>query len=305
MRYLMTGATGYVGSSVAERLLKAGHEVAGLARNSEAETALRARGIDPIPGDLAQPKSWAGRREGVDGFIHTAFNHGGDFGEAVRQERAAVKAVIERFANSGKLVLVVTATGVLGDTGSHPVDESFPGQSGFPAEIRKGVEADVLGAAATGVRGVVVRPAILVYGHSASQFVPHLVRTALQNREAVYVGAGENRIATVHVDDLADLIVSAAERASAGAILHGASGDIATRDLAEAIARGHAGLGVRSVDEAEAASLWGHFPAMLLALNHRVSSQQTRAALGWTPGAKTPSLAHDLASGSYSSPHFT
>jgi uncharacterized protein YbjT (DUF2867 family) len=59
MRVFLTGATGYIGSAVAERLRAAGHQVSGLARSAASERKLREAGITPVPGDFADPPSIA------------------------------------------------------------------------------------------------------------------------------------------------------------------------------------------------------------------------------------------------------
>ena len=53
-RIFVTGATGYVGSAIALRLARAGHEVYGLTRSREAAAALERAGIKPVVGDLAR-----------------------------------------------------------------------------------------------------------------------------------------------------------------------------------------------------------------------------------------------------------
>jgi len=111
-----------------------------------------------------------------------------------------VGALIEAFDGTGKRMVVATATGVLGDTGPEPVADDFAGQPDFPARIRMGVEDDVRQASRRGVRGVVVRPAILLHGHGAGQFVPMLVAAARASGVAGYPGAGTNRLASVHDD---------------------------------------------------------------------------------------------------------
>ena len=52
MKVFITGATGYIGGSVATRLLERGDHVIGLARSAEAAAALKKRGIEPLMGDL-------------------------------------------------------------------------------------------------------------------------------------------------------------------------------------------------------------------------------------------------------------
>jgi uncharacterized protein YbjT (DUF2867 family) len=52
MKIFPTGATGYVGGSVAARLLQQGHEVTGLVRTEEGERELRRRGMRTVLGSL-------------------------------------------------------------------------------------------------------------------------------------------------------------------------------------------------------------------------------------------------------------
>src|SRR5687768_13641678 len=52
MKVFVTGATGYIGGSVATKLLERGDRVLGLARSEEAAAALKKRGIEPVAGDI-------------------------------------------------------------------------------------------------------------------------------------------------------------------------------------------------------------------------------------------------------------
>lgn len=299
MNFLVTGATGYVGSRVIELLETRGHKVIGLVRSAAAADRLRANNIEAAIGDLAQPSSFVPAAVAADGVIHTAFGHGIDFMAAVEEERQAVASLVEAYAGTGKRLVVSTATGVVGDTGPEPVDESFAGQPDFPARVRMAVEEDLKAAAERGVGAVVVRPAVFVHGHGASQFVPMLVNIARERSEAGYLGSGQNRIATVHVDDLAELYVLAAENGQAGTIYNGAGGDISTYQLAVAIAAGNSGVVPVSYAPERAEEVWGPFPAMLLGINNRASGERARRELGWRPYEHTPYLAEDLSTGSY------
>src|SRR6187200_3198595 len=52
MKIFITGASGYIGGSVAAHLIAAGHQVTGLVRSPEKAEADRTRGIEPVLGTL-------------------------------------------------------------------------------------------------------------------------------------------------------------------------------------------------------------------------------------------------------------
>ena len=52
MKVFITGATGYIGGSVATKLIERGDQVIGLARSDDAAAALKKRGIEPLAGDI-------------------------------------------------------------------------------------------------------------------------------------------------------------------------------------------------------------------------------------------------------------
>ena len=60
MRVLIVGC-GYVGLPLGAELVRLGHEVHGLRRNSGAEEALKAAGVVPHFGDLTRPEALAGQ----------------------------------------------------------------------------------------------------------------------------------------------------------------------------------------------------------------------------------------------------
>lgn len=300
MKYFVTGATGYLGSRIAARLVARGDSVSGLARDDTAEMRLRDAGIEPSRGDLGQPSEWLPLLDHVDGVILTAFDHSGDWFAAVEQERAVANIAAKALAGTEKPLVATTATGVVGDTGAVPVDESFQGQADFPARPRIAVEGDLQRSAADGVRTVIIRPAVLLHGHGASQFAPLLVSAAKRTGVSGYPGDGANRIATAHVDDVADLYLLALDKAPGGSVFNAAGSDVSTRELAEAVNAAIGGTArVESVSPQVAIDLWTFLPALLLGINNRTSGERARAELGWQPYVRTPSMLDDLASGSY------
>ena len=76
MKIFLTGASGYIGGSLAESLLADGHEIHGLARNEERAQQLRSRGMHAIVATLDEPEPLAAAsREALDtnGNRKTAF----------------------------------------------------------------------------------------------------------------------------------------------------------------------------------------------------------------------------------------
>ncbi len=72
MRFLVTGATGFVGGALARRLAAHGHETLGLVRPGRGASALTAPGVVPVGGDLLDESSLARALEGVEGLFNTA-----------------------------------------------------------------------------------------------------------------------------------------------------------------------------------------------------------------------------------------
>ena len=55
MRIFLTGATGYIGSAVAERVRAAGHLLTALPRSDASVAKLESAGIQPVRGDFSEP----------------------------------------------------------------------------------------------------------------------------------------------------------------------------------------------------------------------------------------------------------
>src|SRR5271154_5783544 len=114
MRLFVTGATGFVGSAVVEDLIRAGHQVLGLARNNAAADALAHLGFDVHRGDLSDPKGLSLAARECDGVIHIAYNH--DFSQfvaAAKTDRRAVEAFGDALARTGMPMVITSAIGLL------------------------------------------------------------------------------------------------------------------------------------------------------------------------------------------------
>ncbi|HEY6542736.1 MAG TPA: SDR family NAD(P)-dependent oxidoreductase [Ktedonobacteraceae bacterium] len=72
MKYFVTGATGFVGSHVARRLVEKGHEVVVSVRTPSKARELAELGVTVTQGDVTDKESMRGAMQGVDGVFHIA-----------------------------------------------------------------------------------------------------------------------------------------------------------------------------------------------------------------------------------------
>src|SRR6516164_7886607 len=69
---LVTGATGFVGSHVADRALALGHRVRTLARPTSDLTYLNGTAVEIVPGDVTDPAEVRRACDGADYVVHCA-----------------------------------------------------------------------------------------------------------------------------------------------------------------------------------------------------------------------------------------
>ena len=294
MEVFLTGATGYIGSAVAEALQKAGHHVSGIARTAEKAKLMEGRGIRASLGDILKPDAVAALAHAADGVIHTANTN--DTGSA-QADAAVVRALLKTLESTGKPFVYTSGVWVLGSTGSKVADENTPVNPTPLVAHRPAIEQEVLGYQSHGVRTIVIRPAV-VYGRGGGM-PAMLTGSARATGAARFVGDGQSRWAFVNVDDLAQLYVLALEKAPAGALYNAAYGpSFRIGEIAEAAGRA---VGAKDKPQAipleEARKTMGAF-ADALVLDQQISGEKARKDLGWSPRAA--SLLEDLKSGSYS-----
>lgn len=290
MKVFLTGATGYIGGAVADRLRAAGHDVSGLARSDAAAARLTAAGLRPARGDFTDPKSVAAAARAADGVISMATTYDPSI------DGPAIDAILDALAGSDKPFVYTSGIWSHGDTGGQVVDETTAPRPAALVAWRQDVEDRVREGARRGIRTIVIRPAI-VYGRSGG--IPAgFVQSAREEGAARYVGTGENRWPLVHVDDLADLYLLALERAPAGTLLLGVAGPARpVRELAAAASRG-AGAHGRTVATPleDARKTMGPY-ADALVLDQQATGRRAQELLGWRP--TRPDALEDLERGSY------
>lgn len=290
MRVFLTGATGFIGSAIANELKSAGHQVLGLARSDAAVATLTSRGIEAHRGDLTDVESLVAGARACDGVIHTAFVH--DFSNlaaSVKTDRTAIEAMLGALEGSGKPFVAASGTALLSP--GQLATEDLPPSSGGAVHGRAETEAVVTGAGNRGVRASVVRLPPTVHGAGDHGFVPMLIGVAREKGLAAYVGDGENRWPAVHRLDAAHLLCLAFEKGVAGSRYHAiAEGGVPMRSIAETIGAALE-VPVRGLTGDEVAQQFG-WMAMFVGLDNPASSAITREALGWQPDG--PELLADM-----------
>jgi nucleoside-diphosphate-sugar epimerase len=298
MKVFVTGASGYIGGSVAAALLAAGHSVTGLVRSQERAAAVRARSIEPVIGTLADAALLARTAREVDAIINAASS----------DDRGAVEAMLPALAGSGKPFVHTSGSSIVGDMaggerGEKVYEDDTPVRP-LPGKVaRVAIDRLVLDSAQNGVRAAIVCPT-MIYGrghgiHAESVQVPRLIALAKKHGAGMHVGRGENIWSNVHIDDLVPLYLRALEKAPAGAFYYAENGENSYREIAAAISRmlGFGGR-TRAMPMDEAVAEFGETAAQFsYGSNSRVRATRARQELGWAP--KSGTLLDEIERGCY------
>lgn len=221
MSYLITGATGFVGGRLVDRLLATGARVRVLVRRPV--PALEARGVTMVLGDVREPETLAPALVGAACVIHLAAKLG-DWGP----ERDFVATNLTGTTN---LLTAARATGVArfvyvssfvvyGEAllDGAPCDEDRPiGDSLVSAYGRSKRDAErACEAAATATfRPTIIRPGN-IYGPGAALWVDEVI-ASLRKSAGPLIDGGERLAVLSHVDNVVDaLILAATTDAAAG-----------------------------------------------------------------------------------------
>jgi nucleoside-diphosphate-sugar epimerase len=293
MRFFVTGASGYIGGSVAERLRASGHEVQGLVRSEEKARLLEERGITPILGTLDESAILTDAARHADAVIHAAH----------ADHARAVETLVAALERSGKLLIHTSGSSIVADEagGEYTSPVEFTEDTYFePVPYRRPRVALNRFVRQAGIdksiRAVVICPA-MIYGTGRglqpdSDQIPKLTALAKQLGAGVYFGKGLNRYSNVHIDDLVDLYLLAVEKAPAASFFFAENGDASFREIAEWISRSLGFEGkTQSLSVADVVQQYGEAAGYGVASNSRVSAVNARR-LGWSP--KGPSLADVL-----------
>ncbi len=242
MKALVTGANGFTGSHLVRALEQRGDSVIGLVRSSSNLTRLRESHAQLVYGDITDRDALRAAMTGVDTVFHTAaYVELGLVNEA-QMERVNVQgtqAVLEVAQGAGVSKLVYCSTiGVFGDTNGQVVNETFKRtQTDFSSAYdRTKYEAQQLvdQFAKRGLPVVSILPSG-IYGPDDPHFGP-VIQQFLLGRLKLWAG-GKRITGIVHVDDLADAMIVAADKGVPKEHYIISAGELTTREMFEILSQ--------------------------------------------------------------------
>lgn len=205
MKILITGATGFVGSHLAEALVNAGREVRALARRSSNAELLKNLGAEIFEGDITDPAAVRKSAEGCGQVYHLAAltsragasktqYHAINVTGTENVLRAALAANVERFVH-------VSSAGIYGTTKRAPVDDDTkPSPNSHYRATKLLAEQVVLSAAKTQGSPVVIARIASVIGPRSHGWLD--LFKAVSDKRFRTVGKGDNHVHMGYVSDV-------------------------------------------------------------------------------------------------------
>jgi nucleoside-diphosphate-sugar epimerase len=282
MLVFVTGAAGFIGRAVVQELLNNGHHVLGLAHNNASAEAITKAGAEPHRGDLEDIESLKSGARVADGVIHLAFIHDfSDFARVTAVDRAAIEAMGEVMAGTGKPLVIASGTLVV-PKGKLATEDTEAEKGTLFADRARSADLVYTLSMEKQVHGSVVRLPPSVHGAEDRGIIPWMIDLARQNGFVTYVGDGSARWPTVHRLDAAVLFRLAVEKGAAGATYNAvAEQAVPIKDITTVIGK-HLQLPVEGKALSEALGVLG-FLAGMVNSDNPTSSEKTQRELGWHP----------------------
>lgn len=214
---LVTGATGLVGSHVAERLRSLGVSTRALARQSDV-SLLHHWGVEVVPGDMTDPASLAAAAKGVTVVVHCAAKVG-DWGPVEDYRRVNVdglRALLDAAQSSGTLkrFVHISSLGVYQARDHWGTDETEPiSLDGIDGYTRTKAESEKLlldRARETGLPAVALRPGF-IYGPRDRTVLPRIL-TKIREGKFKFLGSGEQLLNNTYVGNVVEAVLLAIRR---------------------------------------------------------------------------------------------
>jgi UDP-glucose 4-epimerase len=250
MNFLITGAAGFLGSSLANHLAREGHQVRGIDDLSTGDPQALSRDVHFTRGDVSdRPKLWTLLQE-VDVVYHLAARVSVPESVLYPRDYNAVNvggtvALMEAMRDVGVRRVVLTSSGaVYGDLSEQPLKESTIPNPRSPYAVSK-LAAEYYVRTIGGLWGIETVSLRIFNAYGPGQHlppshppvVPHYLRQALRGGTLVVHGDGSQTRDYVYVDDAISAMVATSTAPDInGLVINVGSGtETAVRDLVKTV----------------------------------------------------------------------
>lgn len=225
-KILITGATGFIGSHLAEQLTKDGNDIRCLVRKTSSKAAvdyLKSLGAELVYGDALDKESLRIAINDVSIIYHLAaiFNYMTPEDKTFDVNVEGTKNLLDVCLNSDiKKFILCSTIGVMGPTGRNPACETTPCNPDTSAYARSKYEEEKLALnyfSKYKLPLVVIRPAP-VYGPKGFYSWYNTFKMTAQGKSNFILGSGENLVSAVYVTDVVQGLILAEEKGRIGEV---------------------------------------------------------------------------------------
>jgi nucleoside-diphosphate-sugar epimerase len=283
MRYLVTGAAGFIGSQLLRTLLERGHDATGVdAFTDYYDPALKEENARDLPvarADLVEDRL---ELAGLDGVFHLAgqpgvASFGGVFPVYVRENVLASQRLFEATASAGVRTVFASSSSIYGDAAAYPTPEDTIPRPMSPYGVTK-LACEHLArtyGSEFGLEVVTVRY-FTIYGprQRPDMAFTKMVSCLAEGRSFELFGDGTQSRSFTYVDDAVEATIAAMERGAAGSTYNvGGGAEVSMLEAIEALGR----IAGRRLEVVRGERREGD------AARTAADTTRIRAELGWEP----------------------
>lgn len=213
MNNLVTGATGFIGSFIAEDLVKKGERVRAFVRDTSDTRFLESIGVEIFRGNLNDPESIREAAKGMDKIFHSAAMVGDwvPVQEAIKVNVEGTRHLLDAGCEAKiKRFVFISSLAVLGMRDHHGTPADAPRVKTGDIYADTKIDSEELVVEYGSQRSLpftVIRPGF-VFGPRDKKVIPRIV-DFLGKEKYIFVGSGRNKLNMIYIENLSDVVIEA------------------------------------------------------------------------------------------------